>query len=186
MRDTTERIFKAAINVFARKGFTQATTQEIAKEADVAEITLYRKFSTKQNLFISVIRKMIVHQFETDMMKWAETDDTRMFLGRIIHNRLETISKNERLIKMLLSESLMGNLSEDINLPVILYESIKKSLEYHFKKIGKAVDVEFCARQLAGMLLSHVIFPSERPFFQLHPEEKEALVNQYVDALMSG
>lgn len=95
MRNTTERIMKAAINVFAQKGFTQATTQEIAKEADVAEITLYRKFSTKQNLFVTVIRKMIARQLETEMITWAETDDTHAFLSHLIRNRLVTISKNE-------------------------------------------------------------------------------------------
>lgn len=51
---------------------------------------------------------------------------------------------------MLLSESLMGNLSEDINFPVILYEKIKKNLATHFKRMGKTVDVEPCARYLGG------------------------------------
>ena len=84
---------------------------------------------------------------------------------------------------MLLSESLVGNLSEDINLPALLYESIKKSLAYHFKTIGKTADTDFCAKQLGGRLLSHVIFPNERPFFQLNSKEKEAVVSQYVDGL---
>lgn len=184
MRGTTERIMKAAVIVFARKGFTQATTQEIAKEADVAEITLYRKFKTKQNLFVSTIRKTLVRQFETGLMQWAETDDTRMFLGQILHERLEMVSKNEKLIKMLLSESLMGNLSEDINLPVMLYESIKKGLASHFKRVGKGADVETCARQIAGILLSYVIFPSKQPFYQLSPSEKEVLINEYVASLL--
>ncbi|MHA6252742.1 TetR/AcrR family transcriptional regulator [Oceanobacillus sp. CAU 1775] len=184
MKGTTERIMKAAIHVFAKKGFTQATTQEIATEANVAEITLFRKFSTKQNLFTSVIRKIIAHQFEEDLKKWAELADTRVFLSQIIRNRLEMISKNKTLIKMLLSESLMGNLSDDINLPAILYESIKKSLTHHFQRLGKTVDVDLCARQLGGILLSHVIFPSEQLFFQLSLNEKEILVGKYADALM--
>ncbi|MDF1511180.1 helix-turn-helix domain containing protein [Robertmurraya sp. DFI.2.37] len=57
MRDVTEQIFKGAISVFTKKGF-QATTQEVAKEAGVAEVTLYRKFSTKENLFITAMDRL--------------------------------------------------------------------------------------------------------------------------------
>jgi len=39
MRDKTEQIIQAAVKVFIRKGL-QATTQELANEADVAEVTL--------------------------------------------------------------------------------------------------------------------------------------------------
>lgn len=48
MRDKTEQILKAARDVFQQQGFLQTTTQEIAKQAEVAEVTLFRKFSTKK------------------------------------------------------------------------------------------------------------------------------------------
>lgn len=50
MEDTEQRILDAALRVFASEGYTGATTRRIAKEANVAEVTLFRKFKSKENL----------------------------------------------------------------------------------------------------------------------------------------
>lgn len=78
MRDKTEQILTAAAAVFIKKGF-QATTQEIAKEAAVTEIKLFRKFSTKQNLFITVMKKVLETQFDSKLMKLAEEENAEFF-----------------------------------------------------------------------------------------------------------
>jgi AcrR family transcriptional regulator len=48
---TRERLLAAALAVFAEKGYRAATTREIAARAGVAELTLFRHFSSKQGLF---------------------------------------------------------------------------------------------------------------------------------------
>lgn len=183
MRDKTEQIIKAALDVFTKKGFQTATTQEIAKEAQVAEITLYRKFSTKQNLFITVVKTVIEKQFGSYVKKIAKEEDTEEFLKKIISNRLEVLSKNSRIVKMLISESLMGNLDEEINLPNIIFTSLKSGLDIHFEIVDKKVDTDFCARQLAGIFLSNIILPSEQPFHELDARNKEKLVMKYVRSI---
>jgi AcrR family transcriptional regulator len=54
--ETQERILEAAARVFAEKGYARATTREMAAAADVNEVTLFRHFGNKQNLFHAVIR----------------------------------------------------------------------------------------------------------------------------------
>lgn len=184
MRDKTEQIFKAAIHIFTKKGF-QATTQEIAKEADVAEVTLYRKFSTKQNLFISVVKTVIEKQFHSQIKKLAEEENTEEFFRKLIDNRLETLSKNAPIIKMLISESLLGNLSEEVNIPSIIYTSLKNGLDYHFKRINQEVDTELCARQLGGIFLSNIIFPADIMYHELKSDEQKRILTQYVKSMMS-
>src|SRR5690625_2323506 len=129
------------MSVFVKKGL-QATTQEVAKEAGVAEVTLYRRYSTKENLFITVIKSALEKKFHSRVLDMAKEEDTETFLTEIIEDRLNILSKNEDLVKMLLSESLRGNLTEEINLPKIIFTSLKKGLDYHFKqkdmKIGRA------------------------------------------------
>lgn len=49
--DRREVILAAAFAVFARRGFTQASVQEIADEAGVAKPTLYNHFADKDELF---------------------------------------------------------------------------------------------------------------------------------------
>lgn len=55
MENTEQRILDAALRVFASEGYTGATTRRIAKEANVAEVTLFRKFKSKENLLKEVL-----------------------------------------------------------------------------------------------------------------------------------
>lgn len=184
MRDVTERIFKGAISVFIKKGL-QATTQEVAKEAGVAEVTLYRRFSTKENLFITVIKHALEKKFHSHVIKMANETDTEKFLMQIIEDRLDMLAKNDDLVKMLLSESLRGNLTDDINLPDMIFSSLKKGLEYHFTLKEQTVDIDFCARQLGGIFLSYAIFPNEQQFSELTLEEKKDIARKHAQAILA-
>ncbi len=57
MDDTEEKILDAALRVFASEGYAGATTRRIAQEADVTEVTLFRKFQSKENLLRQVLIK---------------------------------------------------------------------------------------------------------------------------------
>jgi AcrR family transcriptional regulator len=52
---THARLIHAATCVFVREGITRATTHEIAREARLNEITLFRHFQTKQALLRAVV-----------------------------------------------------------------------------------------------------------------------------------
>jgi TetR/AcrR family transcriptional regulator, fatty acid metabolism regulator protein len=49
-----EQILKAAIKVFAGKGFQKATISEIAKTSGVSDATIYEHFSTKEELLFTI------------------------------------------------------------------------------------------------------------------------------------
>ncbi len=184
MRNVTEQIFKGAISVFIKKGL-QATTQEVANEAGVAEVTLYRKFSTKENLFITVIKSVLEKKFDSRILEIAKEKDTEKFLINILEERLDLLAKNNELVKMLLSESLRGNLTKEINLPEIIFSSLKKGLESHFNLTNQTVDIDFCARQLGGILLSYVVLPNGQGFNELTAEEKKEVVRKHVKSVLA-
>ncbi|HEY9841743.1 MAG TPA: TetR/AcrR family transcriptional regulator, partial [Candidatus Obscuribacterales bacterium] len=52
---TRERILNAAAEVIKNLGMSRATTREIAKAAGFSEATLYKHFSSKEELFLKVI-----------------------------------------------------------------------------------------------------------------------------------
>ena len=56
MSDTTRSraILATASRLFAKKGYSQATTAEIAREAGVAEGTLYHHFGSKDGIFLTL------------------------------------------------------------------------------------------------------------------------------------
>ena len=50
MSTIEEKILKATLTVLSREGYDKATTRKIAAEAEVCELTLFRKFKNKENL----------------------------------------------------------------------------------------------------------------------------------------
>jgi AcrR family transcriptional regulator len=61
---TRRKLIAAALEVFGRRGFAQATTREIAQLAGVAEGTIYRHFADKQALFHAVFVEAVSEQLE--------------------------------------------------------------------------------------------------------------------------
>lgn len=57
-RETRERIFEAARTVFARRGYLEATLEEIAREAGVGKSSLFRHVDSKAELLLeSLLRQ---------------------------------------------------------------------------------------------------------------------------------
>src|SRR5699024_551409 len=116
--------------------------------------TMYRRYSTKENLFITVIKHVLEKKFDSHVLEIAKENDTELFLINIIEDRLEVLSKHDDLVRMLLSESLRGNLTDKVNLPEIIFSNLKKGIKCYFKRKDYQVDNEFCAKQLGSLFLS--------------------------------
>jgi AcrR family transcriptional regulator len=185
MRDKTDQILNAALQIFAEKGYNESTTQEIANEAQVAEITIYRKFKTKQNLFIPTIQSMMIKKFDKTLLEYAKQVDTKQFMCNILDDRLTMISKNRTIIQTLLSESLMGNLEPKIDLPKIMFQTLKNAMDHHFSEKSLVVDTGRLVRILSGLLISYIIWAPTVPYHKLATEEKRNVTIAYVDLLSS-
>jgi len=57
MDDKQTAISKAAVAVFARRGFHQTTVSEIAHEAGVAKGTIYLYFKSKSEILVAIFRR---------------------------------------------------------------------------------------------------------------------------------
>ena len=57
--DKHSKIIDAAIKVFSRKGFYNARISDIAKEAQVADGTIYLYFNNKYDILISLFEEEI-------------------------------------------------------------------------------------------------------------------------------
>lgn len=84
MKNTRMKIINAAKDLFSKKGYSAAATKEIALCAGISEVTLFRHFNSKRELFESVIaenvkmidgedvfHKKITHDLRTDLMSIA-------------------------------------------------------------------------------------------------------------------
>lgn len=89
---TKDKIIDATIELVNEKGYKGATTREIAKEAGVNEVTLFRHFGNKKGIIEAVIKKYEVSELLkttfTDKVIWDLEKDLTM-LAREHHSVLE-------------------------------------------------------------------------------------------------
>jgi len=93
--DKRERILRAAIKVFARKGFYATRVSEIAKAAGVADGTIYLYFENKDDVLVSIFEDRITKLLE---VLRKEIDEAATFEAklRVVVERQLGLLENQR------------------------------------------------------------------------------------------
>jgi AcrR family transcriptional regulator len=104
-QNTRQRLLKAAAEVFAREGFQGATTREIARVASVNEVTLFRHFTSKNQLLGAVISQAFALQAESlaNQQEWTQDLRTDLLHYAQLYNR--TLEEHEALTRTLIGEA---------------------------------------------------------------------------------
>lgn len=101
-----ERLLRAAAKVIARDGLAASTTREIAKVAGVNESTLYRHFTTKQNLLEAVLQQLFAAPAEHGPGASPQPEDESV--GHLIRQYAEQswarVQKNFELLRVFVGE----------------------------------------------------------------------------------
>ncbi len=111
MSEKQKNIIKAAIELFAEKGFSATSTSEIAKRAGVAEGTIFRHYKTKKDLLMAITMPTLIEgvvpflaqDFAEEVFQ-KEYADFETFLKAIIKNRFEFAKDNGKVIKIYFME----------------------------------------------------------------------------------
>ena len=99
------RILRAAIEVFARKGYFAARMTDVAKAADVADGTLYLYFEGKEHLLISVFDDFMGSFVERLRTEVAKVEDPIDKLRKIVSVHLETLGADRELAHVMQIET---------------------------------------------------------------------------------
>lgn len=86
--DKHQRILDAAVTVFARKGFFLSKVSEIAKEAGVADGTIYLYFKNKDDLLVSIFEVKMQEVITRFREAIVEVEDARSRLKCLIEMHL--------------------------------------------------------------------------------------------------
>ena len=92
--DKYHRILEAAVRIFAKQGFHQSTVAQIAKEAGVADGTIYLYFKNKDDIlvqFFSYRTKQVFEQFQAEVDRASNSLDK---LRNLIRRHLEEFQKD--------------------------------------------------------------------------------------------
>ena len=100
-----DRILEAAVKVFAEQGFFQSTVSQIAKEAGVADGTIYLYFKNKDDIlvhFFSVKTKQVFARLREEVDKADNTIDK---LRNLIRKHLEEFQGDMNMAVVYLTET---------------------------------------------------------------------------------
>ncbi len=100
-----QRILRAAIEVFAEKGYYAARMTDVAARAQVADGTLYLYFEGKEHLLISVFDDVLTRFIERVQKEIAELDDPYEKLRVMVRLHLETLGRDRSLAHILQIET---------------------------------------------------------------------------------
>lgn len=115
---TREKIMNAALIEFAENGYAGAKTKLIAEKAGLSEMTLFRRFKTKRNLFNQVLKqnhKNLVEDFNL-IMNEREIENSDDFFKTLIKLLLNLTEDNFEFISIIIyeRETLSGDIIADL------------------------------------------------------------------------
>jgi TetR/AcrR family fatty acid metabolism transcriptional regulator len=99
--DKHRKIIRAATKVFAKKGFFNARISDIAKEAKVADGTIYLYFNNKFDILLSVFEQEIGKLIDQVTLLLDREDTPNHRLEIFIINHLEEMRKNRYLAEVI-------------------------------------------------------------------------------------
>ena len=92
-----EAILRAAIKVFAGSGFFNSKVADIAREAGVADGTVYLYFKNKVDILVSIFNHYMDEALAAGKASLAEIDDPIEKLRRIVRAHLERLGRDRNL-----------------------------------------------------------------------------------------
>ncbi|NMA85014.1 MAG: TetR/AcrR family transcriptional regulator [Epulopiscium sp.] len=168
-----KQILESALNVFIEKGYNGSTTIDIAREADISEVTLFRYFDSKKQIFVDAIEPILITSLKQSLVEFKDSEPMRK-LELILRERIKFISEHSEVIKLILMESQVNPEVADID----FIKQITSILKNTIKDAGiNLEDEDFSIRLMMGSILSFLYMP------KIKDNEIGAYVGKLVDII---
>jgi AcrR family transcriptional regulator len=104
--DTRERLFRAALDLFAQKGFVETTVEDITEAADVGKGTFFNYFPSKDHILLA-FGEMQLNKLEAAIEVARRTDEPMPeFLGLLALRMAQEPVRNPAIIRIILQAYL--------------------------------------------------------------------------------
>lgn len=189
--ETRRHILEAARTLFSQRGFQSSTTKEIAAEAGVNELTVFRHFGNKEALLREAIQMFSPTSILDDKLERKLSGELREDLIYLGQAYLSIVLSNVDSIRIGMLEGPLHQPVRDIISQIP--ERLKLQLSGYLnrqRKLGRIqeVNTELIAELFYTSLFSHVMaqagFPTGSMLKKVSPEELvHTVVSVYADHL---
>lgn len=156
-----KRIIEAAVTLFAEKGYSNTSTAEIAKMAEVAEGTIFKHYGTKENLLLSLLVPFIKDFFPSmadELVEELMNDKTSFedFMRNLLKNRTAFFVENREVFQIFIKELIYKESLKTDLLPYIIENGatrLTKVIET-FQERGELIDkpADFILKTLSTVI----------------------------------
>jgi AcrR family transcriptional regulator len=115
LSEKEEKILRSAIKLFSERGFKASTSKEIAREAGVAEGTIFKYFKTKKDILSAILIHLVNLVSEKIILKGIKNifdeyhdQDIKVILKKIIHDRIKLFDKIFPMAQVILTEAIIN------------------------------------------------------------------------------
>ncbi|MBN2099704.1 MAG: TetR/AcrR family transcriptional regulator [Dehalococcoidia bacterium] len=156
-----QQILDAALTVFSRKGYGEATIPDIAREAGVAVGTIYNYYPSKRDILISVLASRVLSEPFLKLMEQSPEVDDKAFLRALVQDRLTMLSQNADKFLFMVGEVYRD---QDLRRQWV-QEVVQPTLRRAEQRVGSRIEsgafrpmnAGVTARALAGMAIGFAV-----------------------------
>ena len=195
--DKEEKILQSAIQIFSEKGFSATTTSEIAKNAGIAEGTIFRYFKTKKDILRSILiqaiklfsGKLVMDGVEK-IFSASEGKDLHVIIKELIYDRMKLADSFFPMARIIVTEAIYHEDVREAIYQNIVLKVMETFKEFHSKMVEKGlmrsdIDPMVIFRSALGNI---AVLIAQRKMFgeKIKIDDFEAEVDKMIDVLLYG
>ncbi|MEZ7892200.1 MAG: TetR/AcrR family transcriptional regulator [Candidatus Wallbacteria bacterium] len=185
------KILETLLELISQKGFKSTTTREIAASAGITEVTLYRHFSSKEEMFAEVAEKYtavgLLHKLPPEIEKLP----FKKKLNLITRKLLEVFKKQSKVFRIMLSESMMHPQQAKMHFEKVPFQIIIKVSEFFQEeidagRINPSLKPRLMARALLGMFISYTLLQEMLYGKEFESFDFDEVIDNYLEIFLNG
>ncbi|MBN2545462.1 MAG: helix-turn-helix transcriptional regulator [Spirochaetes bacterium] len=197
LNEKEEKILQSSIKLFSEKGFSAATSKEIAKDAGVSEGIIFKYFKTKKDILkaillhlINILSEKIVLKGIKDIFKNDKECDIKTVLKKVIYDRIKMVDKIYPMAQIIFMEAILHEEIRDAVYNNIIKKAMEIFNDFYFQMaekniLRKNVDIMVVFRSILSNI---AIFIAQKKifgkYFKFENIDKE--IDKVIDVILNG
>ncbi|ENB9401998.1 TPA: TetR/AcrR family transcriptional regulator [Bacillus cereus] len=175
-----EKVMEAATLLFGEKGYTATTIREVAEKAGVSELTIFRNFKNKENLFRESIILRTTPVALLEEIEEQFTGDLYKDLTKVAETYIQTNLPKLNYIWAALIESRQNS-----EMKALLHElnsHLVNHLEKYLKQLGEKGHISTCNYRLIANMFYGQLFLY---IMNVSISEEEIQLEEYIETCVN-
>jgi AcrR family transcriptional regulator len=157
------QILDAATTVFAEKGFHRATIKDIARQAGIADGTIYTYFASKTEVLLAILNRLNETTEREQQFAQGGEQDVRSFFRAYLQQRIALLWPNAEVFRAVLPEMLVNAELRDLYYQQVLAPTVAVGERFfqaqssQFRPVDMPLALRAIASTILGLLLLQLL-----------------------------